>query len=284
MIRYRQATRTELDTAIEWAAQEGWNPGLNDADVFWDTDPTGFVCAEENGEVIATGSIVNYDGVFGFMGFFIVRPDRRGSGIGREFWRWRRDTLLSRMQPGASIGMDGVFTMQPFYAKGGFVFSHRNLRMAGTGRPAPAGAFDGLTELSKLPFAAVADYDRKHFGFAREAFLRRWIAPHNGRALAIWDGNGLHGYGVIRPCREGFKIGPLFADSEQTAESLFVALADQATGAPLYLDTPENNPAALALAARHQLTESFGCARMYYGSAPALPWSQIYGVTSFELG
>ncbi|HVU22603.1 MAG TPA: GNAT family N-acetyltransferase [Opitutus sp.] len=282
MITYRQATRAELDTAVDWAAAEGWNPGLADADAFWATDPNGFVCAEQGGAVIATGSIVSYAGAFGFMGFFIVRPDLRGHGIGRAFWPWRRDTLRARLQPGAAIGMDGVFTMQPFYARGGFAFTHRNLRMGGTGRPAPADP--ALRELSALPFAAVAACDRRHFGFARDEFLRRWIAPAGGRGLAALDGNTIRGLGVIRPCRHGCKIGPLFADDADTAERLFVALSAHAAGQPLFLDTPENNPAALALAARHGLTEVFGCARMYHGAAPALPWQNIYGVTTFELG
>src|SRR5690606_38341349 len=147
------------------------------------------------------GSIVSYDGAFGFMGFFIVRPDLRGRGIGRDFWTWRRDTLRARLRPGAAIGMDGVFTMQPFYARGGFAFTHRNLRMAGLGN---AGAVDGsLRELSSLPFDAVAACDRRHFGFDRPAFLRRWIALAGGLALGAWEGAALHGMGVIRPCREG---------------------------------------------------------------------------------
>lgn len=36
--------------------------------------------------------------------------------------------------------------------------------------------------------------------------------------------------------------------------------------------------------ARHRLVEDFGCARMYNGPAPELPWSEIYGITTFELG
>ncbi len=281
-ITYRPITRAELDTAVAWAAAEGWNPGLHDADTFWATDPAGFVGAERDGELIATGSIVSYGGAFGFMGFFIVRPDLRGAGIGRDFWIWRRDTLRARLQPGAAIGMDGVFTMQPFYARGGFAFTHRNLRMAGRGKTAPV---DGtLRELSTLPFPAVVAYDRKRFGFDRAAFLQRWIAPANGLALGAWNGDALQGMGVVRPCLDGFKIGPLFADSPEIAEALFTALSTHAAGRPLFLDTPENNPAALALAAKHGLVEVFGCARMYHGAAPVLPWNHIYGVSTFELG
>jgi hypothetical protein len=59
---YHQATRDDLDIAVKWAAVEGWNPGLGDADAFWTTDPNGFVCAERADEVIATGSVVSYGG------------------------------------------------------------------------------------------------------------------------------------------------------------------------------------------------------------------------------
>ena len=217
------------------------------------------------------------------MGFFIVRPDLRGQGIGRDFWIWRRDRLRTRLGRGAAIGMDGVFAMQPFYARGGFVFSHRNLRLAGTGQGG-ASVDPALVELGSLPFEQVAGFDRHHFGFSREVFLRRWIRPEGGLGLGFLDGDRIRGFGVVRPCRTGFKIGPLFAETPEVADALFVALSGHAGGESVFLDVPENHTAALELGRRHQLTESFGCARMYHGPAPELPWNQIYGVTTFELG
>ena len=124
-------------TMLEWATAEGWNPGLADAELFWETDPDGFVAVEEGGALVGGGSIVSYDGRFGFMGFFIVAPGHRGRGLGRRLWLHRRDALISRMRPGAAIGMDGVFAMQPFYARGGFALAGRELRMEGAGVPAP---------------------------------------------------------------------------------------------------------------------------------------------------
>jgi GNAT superfamily N-acetyltransferase len=284
---YRRATRGELDVAVEWAAQERWNPGRADADAFWAADPDGFVCAERAGEVIATGSVVSYGGRFGFMGFFIVRPDLRGRGIGREFWYWRRDRLLERLDDGASIGMDGVFAMQPFYRSGGFEFAHRNLRMSGVVR-----AVDGATpvvdghivDLATLSFDDIVEFDRSFFRFARPHFLEPWIDPVGGRGLGALDGDEIVGVGVIRPCRSGFKVGPLFARHPRVASSLFDALVIVAHGHEVSIDVPEINPDALALAERHRLTERFGCARMYHGEAPPIPWEGVYGVTTFELG
>jgi len=90
---------------------------------------------------------------------------------------------------------------------------------------------------------------------------------------------------VLRPCRSGFKVGPLFADSAAVADGLFNALkAAVGKDAKIYLDTPQANREAMALARRHGMTPVFETARMYTGLAPALPLQRLYGITTFELG
>jgi len=272
---------------VDWAAGEGWNPGLHDADLFWTTDPEAFIAADLDGEMIGGGAITSYRREFGFMGFFIVRPEYRGRGLGNSIWQARRARLIRRLRPGATIGMDGVFTMQDYYARGGFVFSHRNLRFrAGSpGRTATAPlANNDIVPLATVPFDQLLDYDRHCFPAARPDFLKAWIAQDDALALGCRRDDRLRGYGVVRRCREGCKIGPLFADDGPIANELYTALAQLAPGGPLFLDVPENNPAAMALAQQHGMTEVFGCARMYLGPPPALAHDRIFGVTTFELG
>jgi GNAT superfamily N-acetyltransferase len=278
----RPMRRDELDVLVDWAAGEGWNPGLHDADIFWATDPEGFVAAEADGELIGGGSIVSYGRRFGFMGFFIVAPPHRGRGLGRRLWSWRKRALLARLEPGAAIGMDGVFEMQAFYARGGFALAGRDLRFEGVG--AAATIPPGLVDAREVPVDALLAYDAAHFPAPRRTFLERWIAQPGSRALAAVDGGAIRGYGVVRPCRRGFKVGPLFAADASVAEDLLRGLADHAAGEPLVLDAPEANPAAVAMARRHRMREVFGCARMYLGAAPDLPDAEIFGVTTFELG
>ena len=278
----RPMARPELDLLVDWAAVEGWNPGVHDADMFWETDPAGFVAAEQGGALVGGGSIVSYDGRFGFMGFFIVAPDHRGRGLGRRLWVHRRDALLARLRPGAAIGMDGVFGMQAFYARGGFALAGRDLRMEGVGAPAPRAPV--LVDAREVPPAELAAYDAGRFPAPRPGFVARWIAQPGARALAALEGGAIRGYGVVRPCRRGFKIGPLFAADAAVAEDLFRGLADHAAGAPLVLDVPEGNAAAMDLARRHGMREVYGCARMYLGPPPDLPDHEVFGVTTFELG
>lgn len=275
-------TREELDTAVEWAAKEGWNPGLHDADVFWQTDPDGYLALEKDGEMIGSGSIVSYDGNYGFMGFFIVKPEYRGKGLGTKLWFYRRDTLLSRLKPGAAIGMDGVFNMQPFYAKGGFKFSHRDLRMEGVATKMNYG--DKVSKVEPGDFDLLSQMDKECFGFDRTKFLKGWLNLDDSSTFKYVDDSGLKGFGVIRKCVKGYKIGPLFADSYDVADELFKALSSTVVGELVYLDIPEINKDAVKLAAFHSMKECFGCARMYYGAAPDLPYDRIFGVTTFELG
>ena len=278
----RRMTRDELDTLVEWAAREGWNPGLDDAEVFWATDPDGFVAAEIDGELVGGGSIVAYDKRYGFMGFFIMRPECRGHGLGDRLWDERKRRLLARLDAGASIGLDGVFNMQGYYARGGFRFVCRDLRFEGRGMDLPQPK--GVIEASSLPFERIDSYDRRHFPASRSRFLRSWIQRPGGHALAVVEGEAILGYGVMRPCRAGHKIGPLFAANASVAEQLLVALASRVLGEPIFLDVPEINRDALALVSRHGMKEVFGCARMVLGPMPELPDAEIFGITTFELG
>lgn len=50
----RNMNRKELDVAIDWAAAEGWNPGLYDADCFYSADVNGFLVGLLGGEPVAS--------------------------------------------------------------------------------------------------------------------------------------------------------------------------------------------------------------------------------------
>jgi hypothetical protein len=129
-------------------------------------------------------------------------------------------------------------------------------------------------------------YDAAIFGAPRERFLRTWIDREPGHALASVRGDGeLAGYAVLRPCREGTKVGPLFADDAGIANTLLSGMrAAAGAGAPLFLDVPHANPAALELAKRHLDAPVFETARMYRGGRPTEDLSRVFGVSSFELG
>jgi ribosomal protein S18 acetylase RimI-like enzyme len=272
----RKMAEADLALALEWAAAEGWNPGLHDAHCFYAADPQGFFVGERDGVPIGCVSAVRYGSGFGFLGLYIVKAEHRGQGFGLELWRAALDHLGDRV-----IGLDGVVAQQENYRKSGFRLAFRNIRQQGRGGGA---ASSGLTDLAAIPIEEILRYDETAFPARRAEFLKSWIGQPQAVALGVVDGRRLKGYGVLRASREGFKIGPLFADDEETAERLFSGLLARAPGAAVFLDTPEANPAAVALAARHAMAPVFETARMYKNGTPEMRLDRCFGVTTFQLG
>jgi ribosomal protein S18 acetylase RimI-like enzyme len=274
----RTMTADEVNLAIDWAAREGWNPGLHDAHCFRAADPAGFFIGEWRGEPVGSISAIAYDGQFGFIGLYIVKPEFRGKGFGMRIWQHGIDYLGKR-----NIGLDGVVAQQPNYRKSGFQLAYRNIRFQGIAE-VDASNDAALIDVHHIPFDQLASYDGGFFPAQRATFLHAWIDQPDAVALACIDDGQIRGYGVLRRCREGRKIGPLFADNAQIAEALFTALIARCPGESIALDVPELNPAAVALAERHRLTSVFETARMYTKRAPDIPLTRLFGVTSFELG
>ena len=124
----RNMTRDEVCTAVDWADKEGWNPGLRDAEAFYNAAPNGFYAGEIAGEMVATVSLVDYPGDLSFFGFNIVRKDMRGQGIGR-----RMVEHVLESAGGRNIGADGVPNMLPHYQRMGFQPVYRSHRFRGWG-------------------------------------------------------------------------------------------------------------------------------------------------------
>ena len=217
-----------LEILIHWARQEGWNPGPHDANVFWHTDPEAFYGYFHNGKLIAGGAVVSYNKLFGFMGLFIVKPSYRSSGIGRELWYRRRDILLSRLNAGASIGMDGVLAMQPFYKKGGFEIAFRDERHERKGEQIEVNK--NISAIEEKDFDAVLSYDTQCFGCPRPQFLIPWLKQENATTFKYTTGQELNGFAIIRKAYDGYKVCPLFADNIEVAEKLYQACLNAVTG------------------------------------------------------
>jgi hypothetical protein len=215
------------------------------------------------------------------MGLFILKPKARQQGLGAMLWRYRLERLQQRLQPGAPIGMDGVFQMVPFYEKGGFSTAYKDLRFQGVAQ----GSLDpNVRTLQAADFDTIERFDRHHFPVARTEFLQRWIFRHGAHLLGIVENDKLVGYGVARQAPQGYKIGPLFADRPDIAERLLTSLMSRFVGEQVQIDVPEPNVFGIRLAAQSGLAEVFGCARMYRGPMPQLPLLHIFGVTSLEFG
>ena len=276
----RTMTRAELDVAIGWAAAEGWNPGLHDADAYYAADPEGFFIGLLDGEPVASVSAVKYSPEYAFMGFFIVKPELRGGLLGPRLVEHAFGHVGS-----AVAGADGVLEQAGRYASiWNFQPAYHNMRYKGVA--VPSGVTDpGIAPFMPSDLDAIERYDRACFPAPRRTFLERWLRQPGSHALVHRSGDAPAGYGMIRPARDGYRIGPLFADDAVVANALFDALVSRVPqGAPVYLDIPQPNAGAVELVTRHGMTPMFETVRVYRGAAPQIDLGKVFGVTTLELG
>lgn len=281
MARYsiRRMREAEVSIAISWAQKEGWNPGWGDASCFYQADPNGFFIGLFDDEPIAVGSAVVYDENFAFFGLYIVKEEFRKQGYGlrltAECLKYTGDRI---------VGLDGVLDQVSNYERFGYVSSHRQIRFEWNGSFAISPSLH-IVSLGAIPFIQLEEFDRNYFQAPRSHFLRCWIRQADAHALGYVKDRRLCGYGVIRKCFHGYKIGPLFAKSPDIAHTLFEALCSKMGKGPVYLDIPEPNENAKRLVKHYKMIPKFEVIRMYRNGFPTVNLEEgVFGVTSFELG
>ncbi|MBI3366740.1 GNAT family N-acetyltransferase [Candidatus Roizmanbacteria bacterium] len=276
----RPATRDELEIMIDWAAKEGWNPGLYDADAFRSIDSRGFLLGFLDNQPVTSISAVSYNNKFGFIGFYIAKPEYRGKGYGYQIWNEAMKYLSSK-----NVALDGVVTQQENYKKSGFKFAYRHIRYEGKGSDEKTKDNKYVIPLSKINLDLLHKYDKKIFLHDRKNFLKLWIAQPESLSIGYVKNKKLLGYGMVRKCRSGFKVGPLFADSKEIAKKLFERMRSYiGKNNLIYLDVPEPNKEAVSLSKEFNMKPMFETARMYTKEIPKTPLNKVFGVTTFEIG
>lgn len=273
----RKMKMPEIEVAAYLAYVEGWNPGIADGWAFYQADPAGFFIAEIDGVAAGCISAVKYSEKFGFIGLYVVEPLYRGTTAGTQLALAALDYLK-----GCNIGIDGVIERVSNYEKLGFSQAYRNARFEGIGNNYKISP--KLIDALEIDRNLLYEYDKLCFPAERKMFLDAWLEMPNVHSFAFMDNNVLRGWGAIRKCRKGYKIGPLFADNFLAADEIYKGLATFACDDILFLDIPVINENAEKLTGKYEMKKVFETARMYSKKSPKIEINQIFGVTTFELG
>ncbi|NEP03189.1 MAG: GNAT family N-acetyltransferase [Symploca sp. SIO2E9] len=269
-------TKDDLRIALSWAVSEGWNPGIDDADNYYIADTGGFLIGKLKGKPISCILLTRYSSNFNFIGLYLVQREERKKGFGLKTWQ-KAFNLISEQPAALNATLEQVKNYQKF----GFKPANSYLRYQGV---IVGSILLDVMDLKTIDFEQLCRYDRQYFPSQRSQFLSRWINQPHGQGYAIVNDTDLVGYGVIRKAADGFKIGPIFADNEEIAEKLFLALVTYAEGSPIYVDVPQINKFALVLFEKYKMNSIFECIQMYAGEPPNLDWQKIFAVISLELG
>ncbi|MEL0438861.1 GNAT family N-acetyltransferase [Phycobacter sp. K97] len=275
-IHFRTASLDDLDTMLDWAAAEGWNPGLDDAKAFYSADPAGFFVAEIDGHPIAAISVVNHSPDFAFLGFYICAPGYRGQGIGLALWKHALEHAGTR-----TVGLDGVADQEANYARSGFVRTGATLRFEGSLPGKPDASARPVTEQDR---SALARLDIEANDVKRPRFLTSWINDTaNRHSLVLEDAGQITGFATLRRCRNGAKVGPVVARDAAAALRLVQAGLTFMPAAPVIIDLPDSNTDLIGILTDLGFQETFATARMYRGTPPK-PSVILQAIASMELG
>ena len=202
--------------------------------------------------------------------FSSSEPEYRGVVPATHLWHTRRRRLLDRLRPGASIGMDGVLTCKTTMPK---VDSRARIALCVFAlkqqRNQHLHQMTIHASVPWMPFHLSSHSITTHlFSAFRPNFLTAWIAQPNALALGYLEQGNLQGYGVVRRCRDGCKIGPLFADNGAMLPKHSMHILPGLLPADrCFSMRRKTTRQRWHFVQRQQMVDVFGCARMYLGPA-----------------
>ena len=287
-------TEEEFERVItNWMVEEGWRLGLKDAECFLACDPSGTFVGELNGKPIACMTMTKYADRFNFGGSYIVSKEYRSEGYGGMLY----DAVFASVMPSRSIAISGLLHLEERYKRKGFRSQFYGARFD-LHPPTAIARFSEISErcpvniecIEEIDLKALFKYDTAVFGVERHLFLSKWLRiPGKHGRVAINSEGSIVGYAVARPSfvkEEGYKIGPLFADSEAIVEQLLKAVLEellQEKPAPVVcIDAPTKK--AKEMSEKLQGKKSLELVYMVMYDLPDACFYKWFGMTTLELG
>ncbi len=285
----REMSRNDLETAINWAKDEGWNPGKFDYNSYYATEKEGFLSLFLGNKMIASISIVRYQredkSMFAFIGLFIVKREFRKRGYGGMLWEF----AMKRLQDISSISLYAVPQQVKRYKKSSFFEDGRNNRFVMSESPSIDASTLVTNSMDKSNlFRKMVGYDKQLWGASRNKFFNTALKQPETFAFVSIDANGsIDGYGLIRPCIQGYRIGPFYSNSPEIAKLLTNVLVSYVPeGSNIIFDIPSQNRFSEAFAEYFNLDsyEPANTISMVKGEKYYKGDETCYGLLSLEIG
>jgi GNAT superfamily N-acetyltransferase len=256
-IHIRLLTADDVEGALELSASCGWNQRAAEWHMMRQIAPSGAFTATTPDGIVGTAIGIDY-GNFGWIAMMLVNPAYRSHGLGARLL----EAAMGAIPPDLPIRLDATPLGRPLYERYGFVLESsltRHVRPAdAVQRPVRSSTVRPLVE-SDLPTIMRMDdwisgahrHDPLRWAFG-DAPGYAWMGRSAGDSLPPEGGSHppsrfalrrgrLRGYCLGRGGRLFDHIGPIVADTPETASALAAAAIGESGGCSLAIDAHDTH-------------------------------------------
>jgi GNAT superfamily N-acetyltransferase len=264
---------------VELASREQWNPGRDDGEFLFRADSKGFFAAVKGNQVLGTIASVKYENNTGFIGLHIVLPEHRNKGVGENLLKTAVDKSKD-LDIGINCKPDQIKYYERFGFKPAFkIYCYEGIA-DGNFRMSPE-----ITSPFTLPFDLLYDYCRNTFPYERKTFTSYWLNQPKSLLLCKYENEKIKGFGLFKPCINGYKLSPLISDDPGSAEEILTALQSHfPLGTPYYLYIPEPNIESNLLVEKFKMKKVSEIERMYLNNEHNILLNNVYSFFNLEVG
>ncbi|WP_323796123.1 GNAT family N-acetyltransferase [Nisaea sp.] len=226
------------------------------------------------GHALGVGLCWTFGDALARIGLIIIAPESQGRGIGRKLVT----RLLEDISPHPVVLL-ATDAGRPLYESLGFTAFDTSRQYQGVYQGAPT-EDPRLRQGTNSDLSNIVDLDKSAFGAKRGHALKNLATA--GEIAVLDEGGALTGYAIARPFGRGTTIGPIVAENEADAITLFRSLARPGF---VRVDCPGDAAALIA--------DMTGCGLSDVGASPVMArgdWTaptgphRIFGLASHALG
>jgi N-acetylglutamate synthase-like GNAT family acetyltransferase len=233
----RPMTADDLGQALELSGDEGWNQTEKDWRLLLENPDNICIVAEKDKKVAGTATAMVHSGKIAWIGMVIVNKTIRGQGAGRMLLTH----ILEKLKHIESIKLDATPAGQSLYKSLGFIDEYKLFRM--TNPSQSTFEYQPSEDIPERITSEVAEdiftQDGKIFGTNRRYLLSILMEDYPEKAFFIKNSYMPDGYVLGRDGSRFNYIGPLCADSFESARSLLSKSLRCLIKKPVALDVPE---------------------------------------------
>jgi hypothetical protein len=278
-VSIRTMTPADVAAGLALCRASHWNQTEQDWRFFLTEAPHGALAAEEEGRVIGTVATLPY-GAFTWISMVLVDPVARGRHVGTTLLQRGLELVGADVTP----RLDATPAGEVIYRTIGFTSEYRLARWFLDVTP-PIARRSGAQPLARTDWPTIGQVDQRAFGAPRLRLLQRLAAESPEYARVIRHGNDVRGYVFGRRGHNRDHLGPLVADSPDTAAALLDSILTEQPDRRFYLDVPDDQQEWRDVISRIGFAIERPFLRMHRGplTAPGQP-AAVYAIAGPEFG